>query len=326
LRDAVAGLGNTRHPLHLRSILATALDDSSLDLAFRDGEQRGFVDASGEPVDPERISEGRVSSPVDRGGETIAYIVHDVSLSADPELVRAAGQALLLALESGRLEAELGSKIDELHTSRARIAAAGDAERRKIERDLHDGAQQQLFALGMKLEFAARDVAEKDPDLAKELSAVGAELTQVLEELRQLARGIYPSALRDFGLERALSSIASRAAQPTTVSAAVIGRYSPEIEAALYFCCLESLQNVARHAGVGAQAEVRLWTSNGDLCFAVEDDGVGCEAGTAREGSGFANMRDRLGALGGSLTVDARHPHGTRVFGSLPLAGPRAAV
>lgn len=326
LRNAVAGLGNTRHPMHLRSILATALDDSSLDLAFRDSEHRDFVDASGEPFDPERTSEGQVSSPVDRGGETIAYIVHDASLSADPELVRAAGQALLLALESGRLEKELGSTIKELHTSRGRIAAAGHAERRKIERDLHDGAQQQLFALGMKLEFAARDVAEKDPDLAKELSAVGAELTQVLEELRQLARGIYPSALRDFGLERALSSIASRSSQPTTVSGAAIGRYSAEIEAAVYLCCLESLQNVARHAGAGAQAELRLWTSNGDLCFAVEDDGVGCETGTAREGSGFANMRDRLEALGGSVTVDTRHPHGTRVFGSLPLNGPPAGV
>jgi signal transduction histidine kinase len=326
LKEAMAGLRNTRHPAHLRSILAGALDDSSLDLAFLDSEQGGFVDASREPVDPGRVGEGRVSSPVDRGGETIAYIVHDASLSADPELVRAAGQALLLALESGRLEAELGSTIKELHTSRARIAAAGDAERRKIERDLHDGAQQQLFALGMKLEFAARDVAEKDPDLAKELSAVGAELTQVLEELRQLARGIYPSALRDFGLERALSSIASRSSQPTTVSGAAIGRYSPEIEAAVYFCCLESLQNVARHAGAGAEAELRLWTSNGDLCFAVEDDGVGCETGTAREGSGFANMRDRLEALGGSLTVDARRPHGTRVFGRLPLTGPRAGV
>jgi signal transduction histidine kinase len=326
LRNTVAGLGNTRHPMHLRSLLATALDDSSLDLAFRDSEHGGFVDGSGEPFDPERVTDRRASSPVDRGGETIGYIVHDASLSADPELVRAAGQALLLALESGRLEAELGSTIKDLHTSRARIAAAGHAERRKIERDLHDGAQQHLFALGMKLEFAARDVAERDPDLAKELSAVGEGLTQVLEELRQLARGIYPSALRDLGLERALSSIASRSSQPTTVSGAAIGRYSPEIEAAVYFCCLESLQNVARHAGADAQAELRLWTSNGDLCFAVEDDGVGCETGTAHEGSGLANMSDRLGVLGGSLTVDATRPHGTRVFGSLPVSGPRTGV
>jgi hypothetical protein len=134
LKDAVAGLGNTRHPAHLRSILAAALDDPSLDLAFRDSEQGGFLDTSREPVDPDRVGEGRVSSPVERGGETIAYIVHDASLNADPELVRAAGQALLLALESGRLEAELGSTIEELRTSRARIAEAGHAERRKIER------------------------------------------------------------------------------------------------------------------------------------------------------------------------------------------------
>ena len=141
LKDAVANLGNTRHPAHLRSILAAALDDSSLDLAFRDPEHGGFVDASGEPLDPDHVGNGRVSSPVKRSGETIAYIVHDASLTGDPELVHAAGQALLLALESGRLEAELGSTIDELRDSRARIAAAGHAERRKIERDLHDGAQ-----------------------------------------------------------------------------------------------------------------------------------------------------------------------------------------
>jgi signal transduction histidine kinase len=326
LKEAVAGLGNTRHPAHLRSILAAALDDPSLDLAFLDSEQGGFLDTSREPVDPGRVGEGRVSSPVDRGGETIAYIVHDASLSADPELVHAAGQALLLALESGRLEVELGLTITELRTSRARIAAAGHAERRKIEQDLHDGAQQHLFALGMKLEFAARDVAEKDPDLAKELSLVGEELTQVLDDLRQLARGMYPSVLRDFGLERALSSVAWRSSQPTKVSAAAIGRYPPEIEAAVYFCCLESLQNAARHAGAHAQVEVNVWTGNGDLCFTVEDDGVGCQTERAREGSGFANMKDRLAALGGTLTVEARHPRGTRVRGSLPLDGAGADI
>jgi signal transduction histidine kinase len=326
LRDTVAGLGNTRHPAHLRSTLASALDDSSLDLAFWDREQGSFVDPAHEPVDPQQVGDGRIASPVERDGETIAYIVHDTSLSSDPELVRAAGQALVLALESGRLEAELGSTIDELRDSRARIAAAGHAERRKIERDLHDGAQQHLFALGMKLELAARDVAAKDPALAKELSGVGEELSQVLDDLRQLARGAYPSALVDFGLEKALTSVAWRSSQPTKVSATAIGRYSPEIEAAVYFCCLESLQNIARHAGADARAEIRLWTANGDLCFAVEDDGVGFRSGSVREGSGFANMDDRLAVFGGTLTVEATSPRGTTVRGSVPLGGSRRDV
>jgi signal transduction histidine kinase len=326
LRDTVAGLGNTRHPAHLRSTLASALDDSSLDLAFWDREQGSFVDPAHEPVDPQQVGDGRIASPVERDGETIAYIVHDTSLSSDPELVRAAGQALVLALESGRLEAELGSTIDELRDSRARIAAAGHAERRKIERDLHDGAQQHLFALGMKLELAARAVAAKDPALAKELSGVGEELSQVLDDLRQLARGAYPSALVDFGLEKALTSVAWRSSQPTKVSATAIGRYSPEIEAAVYFCCLESLQNVARHAGADARAEIRLWTANGDLCFAVEDDGVGFRSGSVREGSGFANMDDRLAVFGGTLTVEATRPRGTTVRGSVPLGGSRRDV
>ena len=318
LKEAVAGLGNTRHPAHLRSTLAAALDDPSLELAFRDGDE-GFVDSSGEPIDPHRPGDGLSSSSVDVNGESVAYIVHDASLNCDPELVDAAGQALRLALESGRLEAELGSTIEELRASRARIAAVGHAERRKIERDLHDGAQQHLFALGMKLELAARDAAETDPELARELSDVGDELTQVLDDLRQLSRGVYPAALRDFGLERALANVAWRSSNPTTFSATGIGRYSPEVEAAVYFCCVESLQNVARHAGAQAKAELRLWTADGELCFAVEDDGDGYQAPHARAGSGLANMKDRLAVFGGTVTVEALHPRGTQVHGTVPL-------
>lgn len=320
LKDAVAGLRNTRHPAHLRSTLAAALDDPSLELAFR-ADDDGFVDSSGERIDPEHVGDRRSSSRVDRNGETVAYIVHDASLSADSELAAAAGQALLLALDSGRLEEELRTTVEELRTSRARIASAGDAERRKLERDLHDGAQQHLFAVGTKLELAARDVAERDPKLATELSAVGDELTQVLEDLRQLARGVYPSALRDLGLERALASVAWRSSQATTLAAAGIGRYPPEVEAAAYFCCVEGLQNVARHAGAQAKAEVRLWTAGGELCFTIEDDGKGYVDTQAGAGSGLANMKDRLGVFGGTLTVEPRHPRGTRVRGSIPLNG-----
>jgi signal transduction histidine kinase len=320
LKDAVGQLGMNRHPAHLRAVLATALDDPSLDVAFRDPTADGFVDSAGDPFDPGRVGHGQVASPVARDGETISYIVHDRALSADPELVSAAGQAMVLALESGRLQVELGSTIEELRTSRARIAAAGHAERRKIERDLHDGAQQHLFALGLKLDVAAREVADKDPQLAKELSQVGEELNEVLHELRQLGRGMYPPVLRELGLEGALASVAWRSARPTRVVTESVGRHRPEIEAALYFCCLESLQNVARHAGTDAHAEVRLWTSNGDLCFAVEDDGVGFEPESTPEGSGFENMRDRLAVFGGALWVEARRPHGTRILGSVPLS------
>jgi signal transduction histidine kinase len=319
LKDAVGQLGMNRHPAHLRAVLAGALDDPSLEVAFRDPTSDGFVDSSGDAFDPERVGHGQVASPVVRGGETIAYIAHDRALSADPELVSAAGQSMLLALESGRLQVELGATIEELRTSRARIAAAGHAERRKIERDLHDGAQQHLFALGVKLEFAARDVAEKDPELAKELSQVSEELNEVLQELRQLARGMYPPVLRELGLEGALASVAWRSARPTKVVAENVGRYRPEIEATVYFCCLESLQNVARHAGADTLAEVRLWTSNDDLCFAVEDDGVGFKPHSTHEGSGFENMRDRLAVFGGVLSVEGRRPQGTRVLGSVPL-------
>jgi signal transduction histidine kinase len=323
LKDTVGRLGVNRHPAHLRAVLARALDDASLDVALRDRESGRFVGSAGESFDPTYVPAGQVASRVDRAGEPFAYIVHDAALSADPELVNAAGQAMLLVLETGHLQVELGATIEELETSRARIAAAGDAERRKIERDLHDGAQQHLFALGLKLDSAARDLADRDPSLAQELSDVGAELNQVLDELRQLGRGMYPPLLRERGLEGALASVAWRSARPTSLAAEGVGRYRPEVEATVYFCCLESLQNVARHAGADAQAEIRLWTSNGDLCFAVEDDGVGPAAQPTTEGSGLQNMRDRVAAVGGTVGLEATDPHGTRVVGRVPVHAAR---
>ncbi|MFL5950546.1 MAG: sensor histidine kinase [Gaiellaceae bacterium] len=312
LKAAVGALGRHSHPTHLRSTLAEALDDPSLELAFAGSEAGGFTDSRGEAFDPRHVPTGQVATPVERDGTAIAYIAHDASLATDPELVRAAGQALLLTLESGLLQQE----VDELRTSRARVAAAGQAERRMLERDLHDGAQQRLFALGLKLDHASRDAAGKDPKLAQELADVAAEVDGVLNEVRELGRGMYPPTLRDLGLERALASAAWRATQPTTVTASGLDRYSPDIEAAVYFCCLESLQNAARHSGAQA-VEIRVWANNGDLCFSVDDDGVGYEAAQAPTGSGLANMRDRLAVFGGTLSVEPRMPHGTSVRGTL---------
>ena len=207
-----------------------------------------------------------------RNGETVAVIRHDAALETDPELVAAAAQALLLAIENGRLTVELESTSTELRATRARVVTAGDAERRRIERDLHDGAQQHLVALSMRVGLV-RDFA--DPDVAQRLDDVGLELEEILEELRDLAHGLHPPVLRQFGLREALVSVVRRSATPARLEAAAIGRYSDEVEAAVYFCCVEGLQNVAKHAGAGATAVIRLWELDRRLYFEVADDGAG---------------------------------------------------
>ena len=318
LKAIVDRLGDNTSTSQLRTILAHALDDPSLDLAFRvDGAR--FVDSSGELVALEPAAE-RSATPVVRNGETVAVITHDPALNTDPELVRAAGQALLLALEKGRLETELGSTTAELRASRARIVAAGDAERRRIERDLHDGAQQHLVALRIRIGLAG-ELAAKDPQVAERLADVGADLEEILRELRSLAHGLHPPVLRQFGLREALASVSRRSTPPAKLEAAAIGRYAEEIETAVYFCCLEALQNVGKHAGADSRAVIRLWQRGNDLCFEIGDDGAGYDVdSTPVTGTGLTNMADRLAALGGTFAVDSTPGQGTRVRASLPVA------
>jgi signal transduction histidine kinase len=319
LKRIMGRVGTDASAAQLRSIVAESLDDPSLELAFRVDRSVGFLDSRGEPVPASRLEDRRTASPVGRQGETVAVILHDPALSTDPELVRAAGQAVLLALEAGRLETELRSTTDELVASRARLLAVGDAERRKLERDLHDGAQQHLIALRMKVGLA-RELAEKDPEVAARLADVGNELEVVLHELRNLAGGVYPPTLRELGLGAALTAVAQRSVPPATVEVDGIGRYPAEIEAAVYFACVEALQNAGKHAGANARTDVRLWQSEGVLCFEIRDDGVGFDLASSREGVGLVNMADRVAALAGTLAVDSAPGGGTRVRGLIPLS------
>ncbi|HEV3400773.1 MAG TPA: histidine kinase, partial [Acidimicrobiales bacterium] len=239
------------------------------------------------------------------------------------ELARQVG----LALHNVQLDSALQSSLDEvrrqaeeLRASRARIVAASDAARRQIERNLHDGAQQHLVALAVNLRLA-RQIAESDPDTAKEmLEQLGNDLQDAVQELRNLAHGIYPPLLVDRGLPEALSAAGGRAALPTDVVADGIGRYPPEVEAAVYFCCLEAMQNAGKHAGEGATIAVRVWEEEGALLFEVADDGVGFDP-SRREtpGAGFVNMGDRVGAIGGSFGVQSAPGRGTRVSGRVPV-------
>ena len=196
--------------------------------------------------------------------------------------------------------------------------AKGDAERRKFERDLHDGAQQHLVALRIRLGLA-REFA--DPEVAERLDDVGNELEEILEELRDVAHGLHPPLLREFGLRDALASAVRRSASPTKLEAAAIGRFSEDVEATVYFCCMESLQNVDKHAGSGATAVVRLWERGGRLHFEVVDDGVGYDVDSARyAGQGLANVSDRIAVLGGNVEFESTPGRGSAMRADIPVA------
>jgi signal transduction histidine kinase len=222
-----------------------------------------------------------------------------------------------LVLRNVALTEELREHVDELRTSRQRLVTAQDAERRRLERNLHDGAQQNLVALRVKLGLA-RSLALKDPgQVTALLGDLDREANEAIETLRDLARGIYPPLLADEGLAAAVKAQARKATVPVSVQANGIGRYPAEVEATVYFCCLEALQNVQKYAGASA-ATVSLDQRNGRLCFTVEDDGSGFEPGSTPKGAGLTNLADRLDALGGTLCIDSRPGAGTRLTGSVP--------
>jgi signal transduction histidine kinase len=238
------------------------------------------------------------------------------------ELARQVGVVLNTARLDSALQAtlqEVRRQADELRASRARVVAAADAERRRIERDLHDGAQASLTALALKLALA-KETLETDPQAAqKALAELGADLERTIEEVRELAQGIYPPLLAERGLKAALSTAAGRLSLPVRIGVGAIGRYPAEVEAAVYFCCLEALQNAAKHAGDAASATLRLREEEGALLFEVEDEGRGFDPRAFGKGSGLTNMADRLGAIGGRLRVESAPGAGTRVAGTVPL-------
>jgi signal transduction histidine kinase len=223
-----------------------------------------------------------------------------------------------LVLKNVGLTTELLGRLEELRASRQRLVAAQDEERRRLERNLHDGAQQNLVALKVKLGLVEA-LADKDPARARQLlGEIKIDADEALETLRDLARGIYPPLLADKGLAAALEAQARKATLPVAVSANGIGRYPQDLEAAVYFCCLEALQNVQKYARA-SRATVSLSALNGDLCFVVEDDGAGFDVSVTRRGSGLTNMADRLDALGGGSEIHSAPGRGTRLQGHVPL-------
>jgi signal transduction histidine kinase len=266
--------------------------------------------------------------PMIHGGEIIGLLVaeRDAAFAAeDDDALAVLGRQAALAFRNVRLGSALDASLDELRRhaealreSRARVVAAADAERRRIERDLHDGAQQHLLGLAVNLKVA-RELTSSDPGRAASILAqLSAEVHAALEELRELAHGIYPPLLAERGLTDAVRGALTRSGAAGRAQAHGVGRYSAETEAAVYFCCVEAIQNAAKHAP-GATVDVRLWSDDGALRFEVQDDGPGFEPALTREGAGLTNMRDRVGAQGGNLRVDTRPGAGTRVTGVLPI-------
>jgi signal transduction histidine kinase len=278
---------------------------------------------------PER---GMRIAPAGVSGQLLALIVIDrahradqLSEEADATLEELARE-VAVGLNKQRLDSALQESLDrlklqarELQQSRARIVAAADAERQRIERDLHDGAQQYLVAVAVKARLI-QQLEERDPARSQELvGQLAADVGSALEELRTLAHGIYPPLLSIGGLAEALPAACRRASLSAEFEADGLRRYSRELEAAVYFCCVEALQNAGKHAGTGASARVRVWEEAGGLGFEVKDDGAGFDAGTTGQGAGITNMSDRLGAVGGSLHVESEAGRGTRVTGLVPL-------
>jgi signal transduction histidine kinase len=271
----------------------------------------------------------RVVVPVRHGDDLLGAISlakppQEPLTSAEDSLLRHLASQAGLVMRNAQLTADLRATIEELLASRRRLVGAQDAERRRIERNLHDGAQQQLIALAIHLGLLAESA--DDPDQVRAaIPELKAQLSAALEDLRALARGIYPPLLAEQGLVPALRAQAARSPVPAAVEAGQVGRYPQDAESTVYFCALEALQNVAKHARATA-ATVRLTGTAETLEFSVSDDGAGFPATGTRHGSGLQGMSDRLAAHGGTLTVTSQPGHGTTITGRLPTPERTAAA
>ena len=322
--DLVVELGQTPTPARLRDALANALGDPSLRVAYWSGAQEQFVDADGEPVELPADGADQAVTLLERNGRPEAAIIHDAALLEEPGLVASVASAMRLAVENDRLTAEVEEQLAEVRASRARIVAAGDVERRRVERDLHDGAQQRLVALTLALRLARTRLGDDaDPAVAQSLDQASAEAKAALSELRELARGIHPQILTSAGLNAAVESLAARSQTPVSVDIDPDARFEPAVEAVAYFVVSESLANVAKHADA-ATVEVRAAWQDGVLTVEVADDGRG--GADAATGSGLRGLLDRVAAVEGTLDVKSPSGGGTRVVASIPASAPTFAA
>jgi signal transduction histidine kinase len=322
IADLVVELGETPAPARLRDALANALGDPSLTVAYWSPSDGAYLAADGAPAELPLEGSSRAVTFLERDGEPIAAILHDPVLLEDPGLVASVASAMRLSVENERLQAEVESQLGEVRESRARIVAAGDAERKRVERDLHDGAQQRLVSLTLALRLAKLKLGDDgDPELRQSLDQASDEARSALAELRELARGIHPQILTEAGLGSAIESLADRSPVDVAVDHGTDQRFSPAVEAAAYFVVSEALANVAKYASA-SRALVRTEWQNDELTIEIADDGIGgAEPGA---GGGLRGLADRLSAIDGRLEIVSPTGGGTRLLAHIPTGTPAA--
>jgi signal transduction histidine kinase len=313
LADLFRGLATVRGD-DLQDALGRAIGDPSLVVAYRLPGSLGYADAEGQPVMVPPAARDRASASIAWEGRPIAALVYDASLDEDPELVEAVCAAAAIALENDRLHGESEHRLAELQASRERIVTAGDAERRRLERNLHDGAQQRLVAIALQLRLLQDNIRE-DPAAAERLAETASdEVGQSLSELRDLARGLHPAVL-EYGLASALDALALRATVPTEVSVETSESLPKPVELAAYFVTCEALANVGKYAQASV-AHVRVWRDGSLACVEIADDGVG--GADLAGGSGLQGLTDRVEALEGRLRISSPAGAGTVLRAELP--------
>ena len=315
----VVELGGAPSPERVEAMVGATLHDPSVQLGYWSPADHAFMDSAGRRIEPV-ASATRAVAMVDRNGRSLAAIIHDPALLEDPGLVASVSAAVGLAIENQSLSADLQTQLDEVRASRARIVAAADAERARLERDIHDGAQQRLLALMIELRLA-REAVGGNPtaDLGARLDGAMTSLRSATDELRELARGVRPAILADAGLGPAVRTLAERSGCPVELTIDLTGRLDAAVESAAYFVVAESLANVVRHASATvARVAISTESDPDRIVVAVTDDGVG-GASVAR-GSGIRGLKDRVEALGGQLAVESRAGSGTRIRVELPCA------
>ena len=300
----------------LQASLREALGDPTLQVARWDPERAAYLDATGTPI-PTPLDRPDVATVIlEHDGEPMLALAFDPSLRDDPGLVTAAVAAVRLAAENERLTAEVQAQLAAVRASRARLVGAQDAERRRLERDLHDGAQQRLVSLRVSLGLLRRQLGDDaDPAVLRELGAASAEAQAAIDDIRELAGGMHPAILTEGGLGPALETLASRSVVPVTLALDLDGRLPPAVEATAYFVVAEALTNTAKYADARG-ATVAANVADGRLRVVVDDDGAG--GADIDRGSGLRGLDDRVAALGGTMTVESAVGRGTRIVVELP--------
>ena len=313
--DLMVELGADHATADLRDSLARTLRDPSLTLAYWLPQFQSWADVDGRPVELPSEDDGRATTLIDRQGKHVAALSHSRSLLEEPELLDAVTAAAGMSLENAQLHVELRARLEELRGSRARIVDAGQKERQRLERNLHDGAQQRLIALSLELSLLEDRLDDADATVG--LDEARREIALSLEELRDVARGLHPAVVSGHGLAVALESLAARAPVPVRLTVEVDGRVHERLEVAAFYVVSESLANIGKHAHA-TSATVDVARTNGQLLVEVVDDGVG-GADTER-GSGLRGLADRVESLGGRLRVWTPRGGGTRVRAEIPCA------